>query len=55
MDKRLYPNSVKKLPQNPDLYAIGALLFQMTQLRPFTRGWLRELSVSPTFSQLRID
>jgi serine/threonine protein kinase len=39
-------------PQNPDLYALGALLFQMTQLRPFTKGWLRELSVSPTFSQL---
>lgn len=39
-------------PQDPDLYALGALLFQMTQLRPFTKGWLRELSVSPTFSQL---
>lgn len=39
-------------PMNPDLYAIGALLFQMTQLRPFTKGWLRELSVAPTFSQL---
>ena len=39
-------------PMNPDLYALGALLFQMTQLRPFTKGWLRELSVAPTFSQL---
>lgn len=40
------------VPMYPDLYAMGALLFQMTQLRPFTKGWLRELSVSPTFSQL---
>ena len=39
-------------PTDPDLYALGALLFQMTQLRPFTQGWLRELSAPPTFSQL---
>ena len=42
----------EKPPVDPDLYALGALLFQMTQLRPFTKGWLRELSVQPTFSQL---
>lgn len=42
----------EKPPIDSDLYTLGALLFQMTQLRPFSKSWLRELSVPPAFPQL---
>ena len=39
-------------PQVPDLYSLGALLFQMTQLRPFTNHWQRDLIIPSTFPNL---
>lgn len=39
-------------PQDCDLYSLGALLYQMTQLRPFHSAWRDDLVKLPHFSTL---
>ena len=39
-------------PGDRDLYSLGALLYQMTQLKPFMGDWQRDLMIPKTFPKL---